>query len=118
MLAAAAARADALVRRDAAALERLLHPALRWTTYRGDVLDRAAYIEGNTAGELVWRGQRLEGAGVAVDGDTAVLVAVVVDEVERDGERAVFRLRLTQTWVRSGDGAWVCLAGHAGPEVD
>jgi hypothetical protein len=47
-----------------------------------------------------------------VDGDAAVLVGVVVDEVERDGERAVFRLRLTQTWVR-GEAGWVCLAGHA-----
>jgi hypothetical protein len=43
-----------------------------------------------------------------------VLVAVVVDEVEREGERVTNRLRLTQTWVQSDDG-WVCLAGHAGP---
>jgi len=36
------------------------------------------------------------------------------DEVVRDGEPQTFRMRLTQIWLRTGDG-WVCLAGHAGP---
>jgi hypothetical protein len=53
---------------------------------------------------------------VAVVGDTAVLTAVVVDVVERDGRQETFRLRLTQTWVREA-GAWQCIAGHAGPSL-
>jgi ketosteroid isomerase-like protein len=116
VLAAAQERAAALARCDADALRRLLHPKLGWTTYTGAVLDRDAYIAGNTAGSLLWHGQRLEDAEVAVVGDTAVLRAVVVDEVERDGTRETFRLRLTQTWVRER-GTWRCLAGHAGPRV-
>lgn len=117
VLDAAHARAAALVAGDAAALRSLLHPDLRWTTHRGDVLDREGYIAANTGGALQWKGQSLDGAEVVVAGDTAVLVATVVDVVERDGAAQMFRLRLTQTWVRA-DGRWQCLAGHAGPSVD
>jgi hypothetical protein len=116
VLAAAQLRAAALVRGDAGELRRLLHPELRWTTHTGSVLDRGAYVGGNTDGSLVWHEQRLELPRVTAVGDTAVLTAVVVDEVERGGTRETFRLRLTQTWVRE-QGTWRCLAGHAGPRV-
>jgi ketosteroid isomerase-like protein len=117
VLDAAERRAAALAARDADALRVLMHESLRWTTHRGDVLDRERYIAGNTGGTLIWHGQRLEEVDVVAEGDVAVLTAVVVDEVEEDGGTRVNRLRLTQTWVRSG-GSWVCLAGHAGPPVD
>jgi ketosteroid isomerase-like protein len=116
VLDAAERRARALVERDAAALLALHHPELRWTTHRGEVLDRESYVRGNTEGELRWLEQRLEDTAVVIEGETAVLTAVVVDEVERDGRHETFRLRLTQTWVRDGDG-WVVLAGHAGPKL-
>jgi ketosteroid isomerase-like protein len=114
VLAAADRRARALAARDAEALRALHHPALRWTTHRGAVLDRDAYIAGNTESDLVWRSQRLLEPQVAIAGNTAVLTAIVVDEVELDGRPRTFRMRLTQTWVREPEG-WVCLAGHAGP---
>lgn len=115
ILQAAQERAAALIARDAAALGRLLHPALRWTTFRGEVLDKESYIAGNTGGDLRWFDQRLEDVDILIAGDTAVVVAVVVDKVERGGVPASFRLRLTQTWVKTESG-WLCLAGHAGPE--
>jgi hypothetical protein len=117
VLAAAERRAQALVDRDSVTLTALHHPDLRWTTFRGDVLDRDGYVRGNTRGSLVWRAQRLEEPIVVVEGDTAVLTAVVHDEVERDGASETLSLRLTQTWVRTADG-WKCLAGHAGPRVE
>jgi len=116
VIASAQQRARALARRDAEELQRLMHPKLRWTTHLGVVLDRDAYIAGNTDGSLVWREQRLEQLTVAVVGDTAVLATVVVDVVERDGRQETFRLRLTQTWVREA-GVWQCIAGHAGPSL-
>jgi hypothetical protein len=116
VVAAAERRARALCERDADALRALHHPELRWTTHRGEVLDRERYVAGNASGDLVWHAQRLEEVEVTVAGCAAVLVGVVVDDVERDGERAVFRLRLTQVWLR-GEDCWVCLAGHAGPAV-
>ena len=116
VLAAAERRAQALVDLDPVTLTALHHPDLRWTTFLGDVLDRDGYVRGNTHGNLVWRAQRLEEPIVVVEGDTAVLTAVVHDEVERDGVSETLSLRLTQTWVRTADG-WQCLAGHAGPRV-
>jgi ketosteroid isomerase-like protein len=114
VIAAAEQRAAALAAADADELRRLMHPALRWTTHTGSLLDRDSYISGNTDGSLVCHQQRLEQPSVAVVGDTAVLTALVIDEVERDGHRDTFRLRLTQTWVREGR-TWRCIAGHAGP---
>lgn len=116
VLAAASQRAQALADRDAVALAALHHPELRWTTFLGDVLDRESYVRGNTDGSLVWRAQSLVEPEVVVEGDTAVLTAVVRDDVERDGAADTFSLRLTQTWVRTSDG-WRCLAGHAGPRL-
>jgi ketosteroid isomerase-like protein len=109
---AARRRAEALAARDEAALRLLMHPDLQWTTYHGNVLGYEQYIEGNTRGNLRWHAQRLDDVRVAVVGDTAVLTAWVTDQVRQDGREQVFTLRLTQTWVRTGEG-WRCLAGHA-----
>ena len=114
ILAAAERRSRALVARDADALRALHHPDLRFTTHRGDVRDRDAYIRGNTEGDLVWRDQRLTDVDVVAVGDTAVLTALVHDEFERAGEPGAHNMRLTLAWVRE-DGTWRVLAGHAGP---
>ncbi|HSR24624.1 MAG TPA: nuclear transport factor 2 family protein [Candidatus Eisenbacteria bacterium] len=116
VVAAAERRAAALAGRDADTLRALLHPAFRWTTFKGEVLSREQYVAGNVAGDLVWCRQRLDDVDVTVVGTTAVLTAVVTDVVRRAGSERTFRLRLTQTWVRGADG-WQCLAGHAGPEL-
>jgi hypothetical protein len=109
---AAARRAAALAERDEVTLRQLMHPGLRWTTFRGEVLGYEAYIIGNARGDLRWRAQRLDDVQVTVVADTAILTAAVTDEVSRDGRDHAFRLRLTQTWVRTPQG-WRCLAGHA-----
>ena len=116
VLRAAKARADALASRDPASLLALLHPDFRWTTHTGDVLLREQYVEQNTQGELRWRGQRLQDPAVVHIADTAVLVATVVDDVQRGDQREEFRMPVTQTWVRV-EASWLCLAGHAGPRL-
>ena len=116
ILAATRARSAALVARDPDALRALHHPDFRFTTPRGDVRDRNAYVTGNTAGELVWRAQHLVSHEIVVAGDTAVLVGVVHDEFERAGVPGAHDMRLTLVWVRV-DGRWVLLAAHAGPAV-
>ena len=96
-------------------LQELLHEEFRWTTHRGELLDRSEYIRRNTQGETVWRSQTLSNAQVTVVGDTAILHADVADLVlSDDQEETTFRMPVTQVWVRV-DGAWTCLAGHAGP---
>jgi hypothetical protein len=89
-----------------------MHPGLQWTNFRGTVLSYEEYIGGNTGEDPRWRAQRLDNVKVVVVGDTAVLTAAVTDEVTRNGRDTSFRLRLTQTWIRTPEG-WRCLAGHA-----
>jgi ketosteroid isomerase-like protein len=116
VLAAAEARAGALARRDAAALTALLHPSFSWISHTGDTFDRAAYVGNNTAGAATWHEQRLERVEVTVVGDTAVLRCTVQDDVETEAGRQLFRMPMTQVWVRDGT-RWLCLAGHAGPRL-
>ncbi|GAA0255611.1 nuclear transport factor 2 family protein [Cryptosporangium japonicum] len=103
-------RAAALAAGDASALEALLHPAFRWTSHRGEVFDRAAYVRANTGGGLVWRQQVIESFDAVVIGDTGVATLLVTDVVSA----GTFRMPVTQIWVRVA-GEWLCLAGHAGP---
>jgi hypothetical protein len=116
VLAATRARSAALVARDPDALRALHHPEFRFTTPRGDVRDRDAYVAGNTTGALVWRAQRLLDHEIVVHGETAVLIGVVHDEFERAGVPGAHDMHLTLVWVRV-DGDWVALAAHAGPPV-
>jgi len=58
LLDAVNARADALARADAVALRRLLHPDFRWTSHRGEVVDRETYIDNNTCKDLVRKANR------------------------------------------------------------
>ena len=119
VLAAAEARASALVEGDADRLLSLLHPAFRWTTPCGDAPTTARSTFAVTP-----KGHRPSGASqelvdthIVVVGDAAVLHGHVTDVVlGEDGQPATFRMPMTQVWVRSS-GAWLCLAGHAGPRL-
>jgi uncharacterized protein (TIGR02246 family) len=111
---AAEARASALAAGDAGALRRLLHADFRWTSYTGDTFTRQEYIRRNTTGAVRWRSQQLDDIEVTVVGDTAVLRAETIDVILVGQKPQTFRMPVTQTWVRNGDG-WRCLSGHAGP---
>jgi ketosteroid isomerase-like protein len=120
VLAAAHARASALVAGDAAALTSLLHPDFSWVSHRGDAFDRDRYVAANTApGGVRWGAQILEQAQVHVVGDAAVLRCTVTDVITgADGREVRARMWMTQTWTRDETTGWVCLAGHAGPRLD
>jgi len=108
-------RAAALVAGEPDRLRRLLHPEFRWTSHRGERLDREGFVRFHTR-ELRWVKQRLEDAEVTVVGDTALLLCTAHDTVVRDGVEHELRMPVTQVWVRSHR-SWVCLAGHAGPQA-
>ncbi|AMM33419.1 hypothetical protein SA2016_2754 [Sinomonas atrocyanea] len=116
VVAAAMARAEALVARDAQALRRLLHPGFQWVSHTGERFDRDSYIAGNTAGELRWLAQDLGSPRIGLFGGAALLQTEATDEVSRGGQPETRRMMMTQVWVRA-DGAWLCAGGHAGPLV-
>ena len=111
---AAQARASALAEGDANRLASLLHEEFRWTSHAGETYSRQEYVRRNTQGHTVWRSQDLGSPDVVVVGDTAVLYTEVTDAVLSDDRSEIFRMPMTQVWVRQG-GHWTCLAGHAGP---
>ncbi len=117
VVAAARRRARFLVERDADALLEILHPEFVWTTHTGTLLARTDYVGANTRGSLRWLAQTLHDLDVTVVETTAVLRCVVEDRVDRGAGEQLFRMPVTQTWVRDGR-AWRCLAGHAGPPDD
>ena len=114
VLDAALARADALASGDGAALAALLHPDFRWTSHAGEQLDRDAYLRSNVGGAQQWSAQRLDDVEVLLHRDAAVLRCRVVDTVDRGSGPEDYAMPMTQVWVRDG-GAWVSVAGHAGP---
>ena len=115
MIACADRRSAALVAGDSAGLAEIMHPRLRWTTHTGRVLRRDEYVASNTQGDIRWLGQRMEDVEVEVFDDTAVLTALVTDDVRRgDGVSETLVMRLTLAWIRTG-GGWRCVSGHAGP---
>ncbi len=116
VLMAAERRAAALVDGEPDRVRRLLHPEFRWTSHRGERLDREGYVRANTR-DVRWVKQRLEDPEVTVVGDTAILLCTAHDTVIVDGAEESFRMPLTQVWVRAHKG-WLCLAGHAGPVQD
>ncbi len=117
VLAAAEERAAALASADRQRLTDLLHPDFRWTSHRGETFSREEYVERNTGGHLEWRSQQLGSPTVVVVGTTAVVHAVARDVVVgASGDDETFRMPVTQVWVLV-DGAWRCLAGHAGPRL-
>ena len=116
VLQAAQARAAALAAGDAGRLRELLHEEFRWTAHTGENFDRASYLKSNTGGRTSWRGQDLGDADVVVVGAAAVLRTVVTDTIDRVDGIEIYRMPMTQFWVRVG-GGWRCLAGHAGPRL-
>ena len=114
VLAAAAARADALATGDTERLGRLLHPQFHSISHLGERFDRDAYLRSNTDGPTRWRSQVLLDPEVTVVDETAVLRCTAVDTVDTGVGSRTFRMPMTQVWVRV-DGMWLCLAGHAGP---
>jgi ketosteroid isomerase-like protein len=116
VLEAARARAAALAGADADALTRLLHEDFRWTSHTGELFDRDSYMAANTGTTTRWSSQGLGNPEILVVGDTAVLRALVTDEIRDASGVRLYRMPMTQVWVRTHEG-WKCLAGHAGPLI-
>jgi ketosteroid isomerase-like protein len=111
----AAERSRALVRKDLAALDRILAPGFVYTNASGEVLDREAYLARYVRDPAVkWLSQELEDVRVRVFGGTAVLTCRVRDRAELGGHSLDASFRSTYVYVQ-GETGWRCAAGHTGP---
>jgi ketosteroid isomerase-like protein len=111
----AAERSEALVRRDLAALDRILAPEFVYTNASGEVLDKERYLARYVRDPAVkWLSQEITDVRVRVFGASAVVTCAVRDRAEFQGRPLDASFRSTYAYVRDGRG-WRCVAGHTGP---
>lgn len=106
-------RSDALVRRDAETLGRILADGFVYTNASGQVLDKATYLARYVhSPDVRWLAQDLEDVEVRVLGDTAVLTFRVHDRATFGAQTLDAHFRSTFVYVKTPAG-WQCLAGHS-----
>lgn len=111
----AAERSEALVRRDVAAMERLLAPDFTYTNAAGEGMDRATYLDRYLRDPGVrWERQALEGIEVRPVDGAAVLTCRVHDVADFGGTRLDARFRSTFRLARDASG-WRFVAGRTEP---
>ena len=105
--------AAASVKKDGAAVGRLLAPRFLSMGEDGRMMDKAAMIQGvNTDKEAYVSGSN-SGYKVQVFGDTAIIVETFATVVKTTAGTETRRWVWTDTWMKQTDGQWLCIASHA-----
>lgn len=113
--AALAAKADALVRRDAAGLTALIHPDFVYVNARGVCFDRAGYVETFCRfGAMAFREQRIEDLAVRLFDGFAVATMTVRDRFAAGGEEVAASYRAMAVFAEA-DGRLLWAAGQTMP---
>jgi hypothetical protein len=108
-------RSKALVRKDIAALDRILAPEFIYTNASGAVLDKDTYLSRYVRDpDVKWFSQNLDDIKVSVFGNSAVVTCRVEDCAEFNGQLLDAAFRSTYLYVQDTAG-WRCVAGHTGP---
>ncbi len=105
------AKAAALVARDRAAFERLLHPDFCYVNSRGAVLGKDRYITQFTSGQLKFESQTFENLSVHDYGAVAVCSVTVHDRITMSGSTSNATLLSMCVFERS-PGGWRWCAGQ------
>jgi ketosteroid isomerase-like protein len=100
---------EALVRGDAGALERIYADEFVYTTFDGEVRDKAQQIAFTRSGDLKLESGRSDDVRVRVYGDTAVMTGRFTAKGQFRGEKIEVHERYTAVWVRSR-GRWRLVA--------
>ena len=106
------ARWDAMIKADAAALERLLAPDLTYMHGDGRMVDKATFIKELQTGDFKYVSITPESSRVRVFGDAAIVNGTTGMQVQNKGVPATIRIVYTVTQVRR-NGLWQMAAWHA-----
>jgi len=105
--------AAASVKKDGAAVGRLLASGFLSMGDDGRVLDKAAMIQAvNTDKETYVSGSN-SGYKVQVFGNTAIIVGTFATVVKTASGTETRRWAWTDTWMKQTDGQWLCIASQA-----
>lgn len=99
---------------DTEALGRLLDPDFVCVGPVGFVIDKEQYLAGRRSGDLKQQAFTWKPASLRVYGDAAIAVGTEDQTGTFRGRDASARLRVTQVWIRKGQG-WVIASLHLSP---
>jgi len=105
--------ATAIMKKDGAAVGRLLSPRFLSMSDDGRVLDQAMMIQDVNADKETYTSTGNTGYKVQVFGDTAIIVGVFAAVVKTAAGSETRRWAWTDTWMKQADGQWLCIASQS-----
>jgi hypothetical protein len=109
----AKARSDALVRKDAETLGRILADEFVYTNASGESFDKSNYLARYVQSpDMQWLAQDLDGVEVRLFGETAVLTCRVHDRAKFGTQTLDAYFQSTFVYLKTSAG-WRCVAGHS-----
>jgi ketosteroid isomerase-like protein len=106
--------ADAELRSDLGALDRVLDAEFICVGPAGFVIDKGQYLAPRRSGDLTTRAFTWDDVQIRLFGDTAIAVGMQTQESAHQGRDSSGRFRATQVLVRR-DGGWVTVGLHLSP---
>jgi ketosteroid isomerase-like protein len=112
VLAALDAWKQATMKKDGAALDKLLHPDLTYSHSSGMTQTKADVIKAVTTGKASVEAIEFSDTTVRVYGKTALVKGVVDLHNNADGKTTVAHLSILHVWIKTSQG-WQMVARHA-----
>jgi ketosteroid isomerase-like protein len=112
VLAAQDAWKQALIKKDRAGLDKVLHKDLRYGHSDGHIEDKATAIKNIVEGGATWEAVNLADTKVALRGNTAFVTGKVQYLEREKSELAEINLVVLSVWVKEGKG-WQMIARQA-----
>src|SRR5262245_25015749 len=104
--------ADAILRRDAATLDRILADDLRYVHGNASVQNKKEFLDSIKAGDLAYHTFEFQDVDVRVFGDTAVVMSKPRMSITMNGQDQKFEARFLRVYVKRG-GVWRLVAHQA-----
>ena len=105
--------AAASVKKDGAAVGRLLVPRFLSMSDDGRVMDKATLIQEVNSDKNTYVSASNSGYKVQVFGDTAIIVGTFTGVIKTAAGTEARRSAWTDTWMRQADGQWLCIASQS-----
>jgi ketosteroid isomerase-like protein len=105
--------AAASMKKDGAAVGRLLAPRFLSMSDDGRVMDKVTLIQEVNTDKETYVSTSNAGYKVQVFGDTAIIVGTFTAVVKTTAGTETRRWAWTDTWMRQTDGQWLCIASQS-----
>jgi ketosteroid isomerase-like protein len=105
--------AAASMKKDGAAVGRMLAPGFLSMSDDGRVMDKAAMVQEINADNETYVSTSNSGYKVQVFGSTAIIVGTFTAAVKTASGTETRRWAWTDTWMKQADGQWLCIASQS-----